>query len=435
MIDDRDRRIRVAAALFAVIGLAVVASAVIAQGLPQPVWLLVVLLVAFVVLDNASVEMSEGLYLSSSAMVLFTAAVAFGRHQALAAVVLMGAGTLAQGDILRKGRRPVAIINTGQIVLSSATAIGLLSVLLPSEITGRGQVGPVVLAACAAAVVYPWVNFGLVSLLTRWFYPDRPHPRAAHQIGNNGALTVLGVLGGLLGAVYVLGGAVILPLLFITYLVGHLGFRVNAQVKEAHEATIRGLVRALEALDPYSRGHAERVAKFVALTARRLHLDIATRTKLRWAAYVHDIGKIAVPAETLRNPGPLSPSDQERMIRLMATVEEMLAEVDFLEPVIEIVRGRHAIVTGASQRMESVEARVLAAADIFDGLTSARSYRAAVMQNEAFGQLRRISRQLGGEVVEAFIEAVEASGEVYGSPDAASTAAVEHLVRERAIRA
>ena len=435
MIEQRDRTIRIAAAALGVAGLVTLGSLLLAQGIPQPLWLLGLLTVGFVVLDNAAVEVGDGLYLSASAMVVFTAAVVFGGEQGPAAAAVMAACTVARVDLIRPGRWAVAVVNTVQIMLGSVLAIAVFSALMPGDVATRADVGPIAFAAVIAAGAYPWINFGAVSLLSRRLFPDRPLPRARHQITNNAALAVLGVLGALLGAVYVLGGAVVLPLLFVTYLVGHIGFRTNAHVREAHEATIRGLVRAIEALDSYGRGHAERVAHFVALAAARLGLDPSARTRLRWAAYVHDVGQIAVPAEMLHRAGPVPAEQQERVIRQMAVVESILAEVDFLAPVIEVVRQRHRLVAGTPQGDESVEARLLASADLFDGLTSARSHRAAVTQREAFAELRSRAAALGGDVVEAVIVGIERSGEVYGSPDADSTAAVEHLVRERAIRA
>jgi HD-GYP domain-containing protein (c-di-GMP phosphodiesterase class II) len=206
-------------------------------------------------------------------------------------------------------------------------------------------------------------------------------------------------------------------------------------MREAHESTIRGVARALEALDPFTRGHAERVAQFCEVTAGRLGLDVRRRDLLRWAAYVHDIGKVAVPLEMLRAHRPLEPAEEQRMIRLMAVAEDVMADVGFLAPVVDVVRGRHALLAGGGDALQPVEARILAAADLFDTLTSARSYRAAVTQPHAFAELRAASDRLGGEVVEALLSAIRDSGEIYGSPDEESTAMVDRLVKERAIRA
>jgi hypothetical protein len=433
--DSRDLTIRVTAAALAAASSALTVLIVAAQGVPSPIWLLVTLASAFTVLDTAAVKVGERLYLSSSAMVLFTAAVVFGPDRALAAAVLMSLATVLQPDLLKPDRRVFALVNSGQIVLASVASVAVFSMFLPESLEGRGDLGPVVLGAVAGATIHAWLNLSFVALLSRIFFPGRPVHVGSEHLRSNLMLAVLGVLGALLGAAYVLGGSAILPLLFVTYAVGHLGFRADAQVREAHDATIRGVARALEALDPFTRGHAERVVQFCDLTARRLGLETRRRDLLRWAGYVHDIGKVAVPLEMLRRTEPLEPAEEMRMIRLMAGAESTMAEVDFLSPVIEVVRGRHALLAGRDGVGQPVEARVLAAADLFDTLTSARSYRAAVTQEQAFAELRAASDRLGGEVVEALISGIEVSGEVYGSPDEASTAEVDRLVKERAIRA
>jgi HD-GYP domain-containing protein (c-di-GMP phosphodiesterase class II) len=247
------------------------------------------------------------------------------------------------------------------------------------------------------------------------------------------ALGVLGAFGGVFGAAYVLVGPVILPLIFVTFLVGQMGFHSYSQLRGAHLDTIRGFVKALEALDPYTRGHTERVARFSRQTAQRLEFSADRLEKLEWAALIHDVGKVAVPAELLHKPGSLTDDEYRRMVRHMLVVEDVLAGVDFLAPMVEIAAAHHSLLEGASR--VSVEGRILAAADAFDAMTSTRSYRAAVTQSTAFDQLRRRGDVYGVEVVEALIAAIEASGEQYGSPDDESSAEVERLVRERAIRA
>jgi HD-GYP domain-containing protein (c-di-GMP phosphodiesterase class II) len=100
---------------------------------------------------------------------------------------------------------------------------------------------------------------------------------------------------------------------------------------------------------------------------------------------------------------------------------------------VRIAAAHHSLLEGAA--LVSVEGRILAAADAFDAMTSTRSYRAAITQRTAFDQLRQRRQVYGADVVEALIGGIGASGEQYGSPEDESSAAVERLVRERAIRA
>ena len=127
--------------------------------------------------------------------------------------------------------------------------------------------------AALAGTVYTWLNFRLVSAIVRRLYPDRTMRPWSKMVGNQIALAVLGGYGALLGAAFELVGAVTLPLMLVTFLVGHVGFAAYSQLREAHEATIQGFVKAVEALDPYTRGHTERVAHF----ADTLRLEIRNR--------------------------------------------------------------------------------------------------------------------------------------------------------------
>jgi HD-GYP domain-containing protein (c-di-GMP phosphodiesterase class II) len=227
-------------------------------------------------------------------------------------------------------------------------------------------------------------------------------------------------------------GTVALPLMFVTFLVGHVGFATYSRMREAHEATVRGLVKAIEALDPYTKGHTERVATFCRMTAERLGFDAEELEMLRWAALIHDVGKVAAPPQLLRSDGTLDAVERRHLIRSMRVVEEMLARVDFLAPAVAVVSAQHELPDDGTA---DPAARILAAADAFDLMTSSRSYRSAVTQPQAFAGLRASAASYGGDVVEALIGAIEASGQVYGSPDVRSSAEVEEMVRERARRA
>ena len=430
MAEQHTRSTTLLAVSLAIVGTALLATLFLIQTLPDPLWLWATLTLAFVLLEYAAVEVGDRLLVSASAMVAFTAAVVFGRESAILAVALMTAVTVLDLRQLANGQWRRLLANLGQMVISASVAIGMFALALPAGAVARGDILRVVAGAAAAAVLYDWINYRLVAFATRWFYPERRPAPWAHFYINHFAFSVLGVLGVLLGVAYVLAGSVILPLLLITYLIGHFGFSTYSQLREAHHSTIRGFAKAVEALDPYTRGHTERVAHFVEITGLRLGLGPAALERLRWAALIQDVGKVAVPPDLLRKPDLLTPDEERRVARYMRVVQDLLAEVEFLKPMVEVVRGRDQ--TGAEA---SPEARLLAAADAFDSITSTRSYRAAVTQAEAFAELRRRADLYGEDVVAALEQAITERGEVYGSPDDASSAEVERLVKERSIRA
>ena len=429
-----DRKNLVLAAAFATAGVAVLVVLFAFQSEPEPLWVWTLFAGSFVALEFSSVEVNDRLFVSSSIMVAFTAAVVFGRDSAALAVALMAAIAVLHPDDLRQRRWRQPAVNFGQLVISAAVGVAVFLPFLPEGSVTRGDLPLLAAGAALSAAVYDWVNFRLVRFIVRRLYPERTLRSWSKMLPNHVALAVLGGFGGLLGAAYVLVGPIILPLIGVTFLIGHTGFASYSRLREAHEDTIRGFVKAVEALDPYTRGHTERVAHFVRLTAERLAFDPEALERMRWASLIHDVGKVAVPAELLHKPGPLTDDEYHTMVRHMRVVEEVLGRVDFLRPMVGIATAHHALLDGQGKDVP-IEGRILAAADAFDAMTSTRSYRAAVTQVTAFEQLRRRSDVYGIDVVEALIASIEATGEVYGSPDEESAAEVERLVRERAIRA
>jgi len=234
----------------------------------------------------------------------------------------------------------------------------------------------------------------------------------------------MGFVGGLLGAT-ITRTEVVLPLVFVVFIIGYHAFASFGQLREAHAATLRGFVKALEAKDLYTRGHTERVAEFSVLCGKQMGFRGTRLERLEWAALIHDVGKLAVPRDLIRKRGRLTADEYGELQRHAHMVEEILAEVEFLKPMVEIATAHHSNYDGtgyggvghADGEEPSLEASILAVADAFDAMTSTRSYRMALSQSYAFSELRRnAGKQFNPEVVESFIAAMEGTNRRYGSP-------------------
>ncbi len=286
------------------------------------------------------------------------------------------------------------------------------------------MVGLIALASGLAAVIESLMNLSLVSFIVRRVYGGSMN--AWSHIPSL-LLPVIGsgFLGGLLGATYLLVGPASLPLIAIVFFTGYMAFESYAGLREAQLSTLAGFIKALEAKDLYTRGHTERVAYFSNMIGQHLGFNGTQLERLRWAALIHDVGKLAVPREVIRKKSRLTDNEYEEMQGHVHHVEDLLSEVEFLRPMVKIASNHHAHFDGNgyhgsiddSGETPSLEARILAVADSFDAMTSTRSYRVALSQEYAFAELRRFAgTQFDPEVVEAFVEVLSASGEQYGSP-------------------
>jgi putative nucleotidyltransferase with HDIG domain len=183
-----------------------------------------------------------------------------------------------------------------------------------------------------------------------------------------------------------------------------------SSLQEAYVATVRSLAAAVDAKDPYTRGHSDRVAEYAMAVAEKLDLSPDQRTALEMAAYLHDIGKIGIREEILLKPGRLDDGEMEQMRHHPLIGANILKPVAFPWAIAPIVRHHHEHWDGAGYpaglRGEEIPllARVLAAADACEAMTSDRPYRRGRTVEDAIEELKRCSgSQFDPRVVDAFV--------------------------------
>ncbi|MBC7218435.1 MAG: HD domain-containing protein [Candidatus Caldatribacterium sp.] len=191
--------------------------------------------------------------------------------------------------------------------------------------------------------------------------------------------------------------------------------REYAQKEESLlEGLLLALAKALEYYDGSTRMHSEVSAGYAFEIARSLGLDEERARLVRWAALVHDVGKIFIPQEILRKPARLTPEEYD-LVKLHAIKgEELLLSIKGLESIARIVRHHHERFDGTGYpdglRGEEIplEARILAVVDAFEAMTSDRPYRRAMSVDEALEELKRFSgTQFDPEVVRVMVAVVE----------------------------
>ena len=155
------------------------------------------------------------------------------------------------------------------------------------------------------------------------------------------------------------------------------------------------LSAAIEARDPYARGHASRVTVFAQAMARRIGLDKERLSVLRLGALLHDVGKLTVPPAVLLKSGPLTEVEFIQVQRHPAAGVRMLRSLGAPREILPSVLHHHERWDGtgyprgrAGERIP-LEARILSVADSFDAMTSTRPYRAPRHTSDALDELRR----------------------------------------------
>lgn len=225
------------------------------------------------------------------------------------------------------------------------------------------------------------------------------------------ALAPLGIL---LAIIYINVGSAGILLFLVPLLIARHSFQLYMNMRKIYLETIQALATAIEAKDPYTRGHSERVAMYSSIIAEEMNLPEDFLNTLNFAALLHDIGKIGIPDEILNKPGKLSQEEFDR-IRIHPILGANIVEkIDFLAQASSYIRFHHERQNGRGYpeglKGENIPlgAAILAVADAFDAMTSDRPYRRAWNLDDTLHEIESNSGiQFRPEVVEALKNAVK----------------------------
>jgi putative two-component system response regulator len=163
-----------------------------------------------------------------------------------------------------------------------------------------------------------------------------------------------------------------------------------ADEHEHAEHVILTLAKTIDARDPFTAGHSGRVAEYADQIAIRMGLDASTRQDMRRGALFHDLGKIVIPDAVLRKPGVLTSEEREIIEQHPVVGHELLSAMRTMRKSLPIVYHHHERLDGSgypdgiSGNEISIPVRIVTVADIFDALTTDRSYRGAMSFTLAF---------------------------------------------------
>ncbi len=167
------------------------------------------------------------------------------------------------------------------------------------------------------------------------------------------------------------------------------------ETEALHLRTIEALAMAVEAKDQNTHRHLMRVRVYVTELGKAMGLDKPLMQALTSAAFLHDIGKLAVPEYIINKPGKLTPEEFEKMKIHPVVGADILERINFPYPVVPIVRGHHEAWDGSGYpdglkgQEIPIGARILTAVDCFDALASDRPYRKAMSVDEAMAFVKK----------------------------------------------
>jgi len=323
---------------------------------------------------------------------------------------------------IRKGTHPYRwLFNGAQYALTTGVA-GLVYVYFGGPVLtslNRGFVGsdfPVVLLPLTATIVaFFLANTILVSMVIGLAEKMQPFSvwlvNVRWAIPNYFALAPLGLA---VAQIYMAVGNIGVMLMIVPLIVARQTFQIFMRLRNAYLGTIKSLIAALEAKDPYTRGHSERVARFAEEIGRQLKLSEEHLETLRYAGILHDIGKIGTARYILRKPGKLTEDEYQRIRLHPESGALILREIKFLSKTVPAIFHHHEHFdgTGYIDGIKGWEipllARILTVADAYDAMTSPRPYRAAMADEVACRELINCSgTQFDPDIVQAFLRTMD----------------------------
>lgn len=182
------------------------------------------------------------------------------------------------------------------------------------------------------------------------------------------------------------------------------------QIEQSYDDTLEALGGALDLKDAETEGHSRRVTAFTIAIAKQMKVEPGMLPQIARAAFLHDIGKMAIPDQILRKPGPLNPEEREVMRTHCDIGFNMVTRIPFLREAAEIVLSHQEYFDGSGYprglRGEQIPlgARIFAVADALDAMISDRPYRKALSITYAREEIQRCTgTQFDPQVVEVFL--------------------------------
>lgn len=354
---------------------------------------IVILLFLFLTILSASfpIRLPSGIAVSVSFAVIFASILIF---EPLVAVIVSVLGDLLS---LRKGRNLIQyLFNAAQFTLSVGAAALAFRLLRPGQLNFTFYY---LVAALVPLLLCFLLNSFFITLIIAFTRFEQPSSVWLTNIkGLAPSFISMAPLGLIIALIYQNIGIWGLILFFIPMLIARQSFISYMDMRQTFRDTIQSLSAAIDAKDPYTRGHSTRVAAYSTALARELGWTEGKVEILQYVALIHDLGKVAVPETILKKEGKLTADEFAQMKEHSLIGANIIKEIKFLPGGADIIKHHHerwdgkGYPDGLEGELIPEGARILAVADAFDAMTSDRSYRKALGFIAAVQEIKECAR-------------------------------------------
>lgn len=361
--------------------------------------------------ESFPVTLPKGGFVTVSYAIFYSTMILFPGGVALSVSALGGLlvfGKAANGKFLL-----IRVFNTSRYILSQTVAQFILK--LAGIGGGLHLKTRTLLIYIAVSIIYTIINivFGSIGL-------GLLQNKSAWSIWSGNiclilpSLMALAPVGYLMAFMYYHYGLLGLFLLYIPLLASYRSFKHYINIRESHLNTVEALVQALEAKDKYTSGHSTRVEKLSVIIAKGIGMTENKIEILKYAAILHDVGKIGVSDTILNKEGKLCEVEWYSIRSHPVIGQKIIKSMKFMFDIGQVVRHHHerydgkGYPDGIKGEEIPIESRIIAVADTYDAITSNRSYRKGKPHDEAIEELKRVAgSQLDPQLVEIFCKIVK----------------------------
>ncbi|MDY6827618.1 MAG: HD-GYP domain-containing protein [Bacillota bacterium] len=311
--------------------------------------------------------------------------------------------------IIKEKPRVKHVFNAAQLTISTGVAALIYNYLTP---TGLELSISHVPAFIISMIIFFLLNSSFVTLVLALVQGEKPYSIWLFNI-KWCTLTFLSMapLGGLIAVIYINIGFWGLVLFLLPLILARHSFQSYMNMRQTFLDTIKSLSVAIDAKDPYTKGHSSRVADYVVSLARELKWPEDRVEFLQYIALIHDVGKVAVPEDILKKSSLLSREEFAVMKTHSEAGANILKEIKYFSAGADIIRHHHERWDGNGypDKIAGEEipegSRILAVADTFDAMTSDRPYRKSLSSEVALRELQDCAgTQFDPKMVNAFIK-------------------------------